>query len=115
MYESVSGLSPGVQGELLSALGCILELRPQLFAPDAGLVNAFSGQWLLEEANRLVQAPATAAALKTGALAGLCSAMSACEARPSLALNPNSQDLERRRTQRDRPLRMTTTISLPSD
>lgn len=81
MYERTKVLSPTVKGELLSALGCILEQQPALFAPDVRDVNAFNRQWLLEETDRLVRMPATAVALRTGALAGLCSALSACEVR----------------------------------
>ena len=88
-------------------MGCILELRPQLFAPDAGVVNAFSGKWLLEEANRVVQAPSTAAALKTGALAGLCSAMSACVVHPCFTPTLSFKVLSAAvHSERD-PLRMT--------
>ena len=81
MYERTKGISDTVKGELLSSLGTLLNLKPALFSPSKTDVNAFNSQWLLQETDRLVRLPTTAAALRTGALAGLCSALSTFDVR----------------------------------
>ena len=86
MYVRSKGVADTAKGELLTTLGIVLELKPASFASDPTNVNAFNSEWLLRETDALVRNPATATALRAGALAGLCSALSTCQVRQNCSI-----------------------------
>ena len=71
MFERRTQAQFTVKGELLTALGTLLELAPDTFTSSRG---KFDAQWLLDQTSGLIRSD-TPATLRDGALAGLNSAL----------------------------------------